>query len=67
MHSILFLHSTCKECELCFISIGTILVLQLTTIDRSKIISKLGHIPEDSGVIELVDKAVAKQLGIKIS
>ena len=27
----------------------------------------LGHIPEDSGVMELVDKAIAKQLDIKIS
>ena len=44
-----------------------ILVEQLTTIDRRKIISKLGHIQEDSEVMRLVDKAVAKQLDIKIS
>ena len=40
---------------------------QLTTIDRRKIISKLGHISEDSEVMKLVDRAVAKQLNLKIS
>lgn len=42
-----------------------ILVEQLTTIDRRKIISKIGHVPEESEVMKLVDKAVTRQLDIK--
>ncbi|NCB93412.1 MAG: type II toxin-antitoxin system PemK/MazF family toxin [Clostridia bacterium] len=41
-----------------------LLVEQITTIDRKKIISKTGHIPEDSEVMSLVNKALIRQLMI---
>ena len=39
-----------------------ILIEQTVSIDRRKIISKIGHIPEDSEVMELVDEAIVRQM-----
>ncbi len=42
-----------------------LLVEQITTIDKHKIISKVGHIPEDSEIMEKVDAAIIRQLCCK--
>ena len=39
-----------------------ILIEQIVSVDRRKIISKIGHISEESEVMSLVDKAIIRQL-----
>lgn len=39
-----------------------LLVEQITTIDKRKIVSKVGHIQEESEIMERVDAAIARQL-----
>ncbi len=39
-----------------------LLVEQITTIDKRKIISKVGHIPEESEIMTQVDAAITRQL-----
>lgn len=39
-----------------------LLVEQITTIDKRKVISKVGHIPEESEIMTQVDAAIARQL-----
>jgi mRNA interferase MazF len=41
-----------------------LLVEQITTIDKRKIISKVGHVPETSEIMAQVDRAIARQLCI---
>lgn len=41
-----------------------LLVEQITTIDKRKIISKVGHIPETSEIMTKVDAAITRQLCI---
>lgn len=42
-----------------------LLMEQITTIDRRRIISKTGHIPKESEVMVKVDQAIKKQFGVK--
>ena len=39
-----------------------LLAEQITTIDKNRVISKIGHIPEDSEVMERIDAAIMRQL-----
>lgn len=39
-----------------------LLVEQITTIDKRKVISKVGHIPEESEIMAQVDAAITRQL-----
>lgn len=41
-----------------------ILIDQITTIDKKKIISKTGHIKQESTIMEEVDSTIRKQLGL---
>ena len=42
---------------------SVLLAEQIVTVDKRKVISKTGHIPEDSKVMEKIDAAVRLQLG----
>ena len=42
-----------------------ILIDQITTIDKRKIISKTGHIKQKSTIMEEVDSTIKKQLGLE--
>ena len=37
---------------------------QITTVDKRQIVSKVGHIPEDSKVMQAINKALCIQLEI---
>ena len=39
-----------------------VLVEQITTMDKRRIVSKTGHIPEDSEVMNLIDAALKRQV-----
>ena len=42
-----------------------ILIDQITTIDKKKIISKTGHVRRESEIMEEIDFTIRKQLGIE--
>ncbi len=42
---------------------SVLLAEQIVTVDKRKVISKTGHIPEDSKIMEKIDAAVRLQLG----
>ena len=42
---------------------SVLLAEQIVTVDKRKVISKTGHIPEDSELMEKIDAAVRLQLG----
>lgn len=39
-----------------------VLVEQITTMDKRKIVSKTGHIPKDSEAMNLIDAALKRQV-----
>lgn len=45
---------------------STILVEQITTVDKRKIISIMGQVDTRLGIMDLVDKALLLQLGMRI-
>ena len=42
-----------------------LLAEQITVVSKNKVISKVGHIPEDSDVMEQINNAIARQLGFE--
>ena len=47
-----------------FLKDSDCLAEQITTVDKKQIVSKVGHIPEDSEVMRAINKAVCIQLEI---
>ena len=48
-----------------FLKDSDCLAEQITTVDKRQIVSKVGHIPEDSEIMQAIDRAVRMQLGIE--
>ena len=44
-----------------------LLAEQITVVSKNKVISKVGHIPEGSDVMEQINNAIARQLGFKLT
>ena len=47
-----------------FLKESDCLAEQIVTIDKKQVVSKVGHIPEDSEIMQAINKAVCMQLGI---
>ena len=47
-----------------FLKESDCLVEQIVTIDKKKVISKVGHIPEESTTMQLINRAISEQLGV---
>lgn len=47
-----------------FLKESDCLAEQIVTIDKKQVVSKVGHIPEDSEIMQAINKAVCLQLGI---
>ena len=47
-----------------FLKESDCLAEQIVTIDKKQVVSKAGHIPEDSEIMRAINKAVCKQLGM---
>ncbi|MBQ2886080.1 MAG: type II toxin-antitoxin system PemK/MazF family toxin [Alphaproteobacteria bacterium] len=50
-----------------FLKESDCLAEQIVTVDKRQIVSKVGHIPEDSDVMKAISKAVCMQLSINNS
>ena len=48
----------------CFRKISDCLAEQIVTIDKKQVISKVGHVPEDSPIMRAINRAMCLQLGI---
>ena len=46
-----------------FLKDSDCLAEQITTVDKRQIVSKVGHIPEDSEIMKKINKSVCLQLG----
>ena len=42
-----------------------VVIEPITVVSKNKVISKVGHIPEDSDVMEQINNAIARQLGFE--
>lgn len=47
-----------------FLKESDCLAEQIVTIDKRQVLSKVGHIPEESAIMQAINKAVCMQLGI---
>ena len=47
-----------------FLKESDCLAEQIVTIDKKQVVSKVGHIPEDSEIMQKINQAVCMQLGI---
>lgn len=47
-----------------FLKESDCLVEQIVTIDKKQVVSKVGNIPENSDVMQAINKAVCMQLGV---
>ena len=47
-----------------FLKESDCLAEQIVTIDQKQVVSKVGHIPEDSEIMQKINRAVRMQLGI---
>ena len=47
-----------------FLKVSDCLAEQIVTIDKKQVVSKVGHIPEDSEIMQKINRAVCMQLGI---
>lgn len=47
-----------------FLKESDCLAEQIVTIDKKQVVSKVGHIPEDSEIMQKINRAVCVQLGI---
>lgn len=43
-----------------------LLAEQITVVSKHKVISKVGHIPDNSEVMDRIDNAIARQLGLNL-
>ena len=48
-----------------FLKESDCLAEQIVTIDKKQVVSKVGHIPEDSEIMQKINRAVCVQLGIE--
>lgn len=54
-----------KDVKGYFEKTSLLLAEQITVVSKNKVISKVGHIPEDSDVMEQINNAIARQLGFE--
>lgn len=47
-----------------FLKESDFLAEQIVTIDKKQVVSKVGHIPEDSEIMQAINRAVCMQLGM---